>query len=76
MKVYLHSIDLYRFNVGKSDQITFFRKRPDCDDEACKIIRLELHIRDMENKKREAAKQSPAKKGRRVSNRAPGSNRR
>ena len=62
MKVYLHSIDLYRFNVGKSDQITFFRKRPDCDDEACKIIRLELHIRDMENKKRETTKQSPAKK--------------
>jgi hypothetical protein len=62
MKVYLHSFDLYRFNVGKSDQITFFRKRPDCDDEACKIIRLELHIRDMENKKRGTTKQSPAKK--------------
>ena len=62
MKVYLHSFDLYRFNVGNSDQITFYRKRPKCDDGACRIIRLELHIRDMENKKRGATKQSPAKK--------------
>ncbi len=74
MKVYIHSHDLYEFNLGKSDQIVFHRKRPECDDLGCKIIRLELSIRAMDNKKREAAKQNTDQKKHRVRHSKPGHN--
>jgi hypothetical protein len=64
MKVYIHSIDLVRWNLAKSDQITLYKKRPKCTEEFCKILAFDLAVKPMQNRKGEVTSKDKTKKRR------------
>ena len=64
MKVYIHSIDLVRWNLEKSDQITLYKKKPKCSDEHCKILAFDLNVKPMQNRRGETPIGNKIKKGR------------
>ena len=64
IKGFVHSHDLRAYQMGKVKSLTVYSKRPKCEDDQCKIIKLEAHIKSRDNPKREDPSKSKNKKGR------------
>jgi len=74
MKGFVHFVDIEAFYSGMAKSLTIYTKKPKCEHEFCRILKVEGYIKTRHNKSHENTKPIKDKKRGRLRSRKTRSN--